>query len=44
MPLGTKVNLGPLDVVLGVVAAPSPLKGAHPLSFQLSIVAKRLDG
>ena len=39
MPLGREVNLGPGDVVLDEVAAPS-LKGAQPRSFQpMSIVA-----
>jgi len=44
MPLGTEVNLGPVDVVLDGVSPPSlSLKGAQPLSFRLmSIVAKRL--
>ena len=33
MPLGTEVNLGPGDVVLDMVAAPPPLKGAQPPVF-----------
>jgi len=45
MPLGTKINLRPGDVVLDEVAAPPPLKGAQPPIFRfMSIVAKRLDG
>ena len=33
MSLGTEVNLGPGDVVLDGVAAPTPQKGAHPAVF-----------
>ena len=43
IPLGTKVGLGPGDVVLDGV--PAPPKMAHPSCFRpMSIVAKRLDG
>jgi len=44
MPLSMEVNLGPGDVVLDEVAAPS-LKGAQPPGFRfMSVVAKWLDG
>jgi len=33
MPLGTEVQLGPGDVVLDGVSAPTPLKGAEPPVF-----------
>jgi len=43
MPLGTEINVGPGDVVLDGVAAPS--KGGTTPSFRpMSVVAKRLDG
>jgi len=47
MPLGTEVNLGPVDVVLdGVLGSPLPSpKSGTAASFRpMSIVAKRLDG
>ena len=43
VPLGTEVNLGPGDVVLGGVAAPSK-RGTAPNFRPMSIVAKGLDG
>jgi len=42
MPLGTEVNVGPGDVVLDGVAAPSK-RDTAPSSRPMSIVAKRLD-
>ena len=45
MPLGRKVGLGPIDIVLDGDPAPPPQKGGTAPNFRLvSIVAKRLDG
>jgi len=44
MPLGTKVNFGPCDVVLDEVAAPSTKRSTAPSFRSMYIVAKRLDG
>jgi len=43
MPLGTEVNLGPIDVVLDGVTAP-PKRGTAPSFRFMSVMAKHLDG
>jgi len=43
MPLGTEVNVGPVDIVLDGVPDP-PKRGTAPSFRFMSIVAKQLDG